>query len=520
MKKFYITFLFLTLLFSLSPRLSSQTIWNGEKITFTKTPYTDWNLPENQDRIMEDIWITRGNSLPIFNVAEEDYDLWGSSPADTKWAFGSIADGVETLLFDSWGHAIGWNPPSTVGKNMVLYLVSDNIYIDIKFTSWTSGQGTGGGGFSYERSTGTMSESLWTGPVITFTKANNADWTVADNQDRITDNVWITRADDQGLFNIAQEEWFSEGSFGTVTEGSPWDTEWAFGAIADGVETLTFDYWGNAIGWYPPGMVGENMVLHLISEDIYIDVKFTSWTSGEGEGGGGFSYERSTGTMSETLWTGNAITFTKANNADWTLPENQDRITDNVWISRGDTEGIFNLVHEFAFMARYISSPTKTKWAFGTTDDGVENLDFYYFLLTIGYRPPDMINQDMVLLLVPYDIYIDIKFTSWSSGEEGGGGGFSYIRSTAPSTAVEPSTVPNEKITLYPNPASDFVYIKVPNGAASYMLDMYDILGQKVESRLMKGNEPISVGHLEKGLYLYVIDQNGTKHRGSLIIGK
>ena len=35
---------------------------------------------------------------------------------------------------------------------MVVHLITDNIYIDIKFTSWGQGSGAGGG-FSYERST-------------------------------------------------------------------------------------------------------------------------------------------------------------------------------------------------------------------------------------------------------------------------------------------------------------------------------------------------------------------------------
>ena len=36
------------------------------------------------------------------------------------------------------------------GQDLVLHLITDNIYMDIKFTSWKSGKG---GGFSYERST-------------------------------------------------------------------------------------------------------------------------------------------------------------------------------------------------------------------------------------------------------------------------------------------------------------------------------------------------------------------------------
>ena len=43
-------------------------------------------------------------------------------------------------------------------------------------------------------------------------------------------------------------------------------------------------------GKCPPCAVGKDAVLHLISEDIYIDIKITSWVSGQGS----FSYQRST----------------------------------------------------------------------------------------------------------------------------------------------------------------------------------------------------------------------------------
>ena len=41
------------------------------------------------------------------------------------------------------------------------------------------------------------------GDTVTFTKADSADWTLPENQDRITDNVWITRKHNQSIFNIA-----------------------------------------------------------------------------------------------------------------------------------------------------------------------------------------------------------------------------------------------------------------------------------------------------------------------------
>ncbi len=400
---FFCFFLFST------ANLMSQTIWNGPPMTFTKANFADWTLPENQDKISDDIWITRGNSMPIFNIAVENFDR---SPLDTRWAFGSIADGIENLKFNYWVNTIYYDPPSMVGEKMVLYLVTDQAYIDITFTSWTSGGK--GGGFSYVRSTGNLSETLWTGPEITFTKADSTDWTLEENQDRITDNVWLTRANEEGIFNPAREESY-DWNISSLYASSPSDTRWAFGRISDGIENLYFDHWISAIDKFPPGMVDTNMVLFLVTDSIYIDITFTSWTS-ESEGGG-FSYKRSTGDLSETLWTGPEITFIKADSADWTLEANQDRITNNVWLTRADNEGIFNIALEKSF-SHTLAVPAKTLWAYGTTNDGIENLDFDYFLNTIHYNPPAMVDSNMVLKLIPYDIYIDIVFTSWTSGED------------------------------------------------------------------------------------------------------
>ena len=42
--------------------------------------------------------------------------------------------------------------------------------------------------------------------TVVFIKPDSADWTLPENQDRITDSVWITRKDIQSLFNIVQED--------------------------------------------------------------------------------------------------------------------------------------------------------------------------------------------------------------------------------------------------------------------------------------------------------------------------
>lgn len=142
---------------------------------------------------------------------------------------------------------------------------------------------------------------LWTGPTVTFTKPNGADPSLAENRDCITENVCLTRAavrQAKGLYNAVDESAYVEGDVFTPSP-SPADTEWASGRISDGVATLTFSAWttwAQSFG-QTTDIVGQDAVVHLISDDIYIDIRFTSWTSGQevdGEAGGGFSYERST----------------------------------------------------------------------------------------------------------------------------------------------------------------------------------------------------------------------------------
>ncbi|MGB0176469.1 MAG: T9SS type A sorting domain-containing protein [Owenweeksia sp.] len=131
-----------------------------------------------------------------------------------------------------------------------------------------------------------FAQTIWNGPKMTFNKMDSTDWTQAANQDRITDSLWLTRAHTQGIFNIVKET--------SYTQSSPVNSEWAVGTTAN-LSNLTFSTWKNAINSTPSSFVGHDMVLHIISDDIYIDIKFLSWTSGgNGDPGGGVSYERST----------------------------------------------------------------------------------------------------------------------------------------------------------------------------------------------------------------------------------
>tara|TARA_B100000941_G_scaffold247636_1_gene192808 strand:- start:467 stop:949 length:483 start_codon:yes stop_codon:yes gene_type:complete len=128
---------------------ADYTIWNGNNISFEKADGANPSDAANQDRVTELVWITRGNDGgQIYNIAKENSADKNKSPIGTQWAVGTIQQ-IDQLSFDDFRSAVGY-PKEVVGKNLVLHLVDDNIYLSVKFTSWSSGNK---GGFSYERST-------------------------------------------------------------------------------------------------------------------------------------------------------------------------------------------------------------------------------------------------------------------------------------------------------------------------------------------------------------------------------
>jgi hypothetical protein len=134
--------------------------------------------------------------------------------------------------------------------------------------------------------------TVWTGPTISFTKSSGADFTLPANQDQLTANVALTRASTQGMFNILKEAAFSSTS--------PADTLWATSInnpgdsiAATNWAALDFTIWtaayGNSVG---NNILNHNAVVHLVTDDVYLELQFTSFQSGGS--GGGFAYLRST----------------------------------------------------------------------------------------------------------------------------------------------------------------------------------------------------------------------------------
>ena len=177
------------------------------------------------------------------------------------------------------------------------------------------------------------------------------------------------------------------------------------------------------------------------------------------------------------------ITFTKNANTDASLPENQDRISETVWLTRGNRYGIYNAYEQTSEK----SQPTSgIKLALGS----IENLSTLNFETISEWGKKfkgGWLNENLVLNLTETNEYYSFTMTSW-----GNRGGFSYTRSSTALSIIDYSNT----ITIYPNPITSILNIE---GNKQYYLEVYDLLGNKVLET--QGNS-INMGHLSTATYI------------------
>jgi hypothetical protein len=122
---------------------------------------------------------------------------------------------------------------------------------------------------------------LWSGRNFVFSRPNFANWTQPQYSDHVSPTVWLTRKDTAGLFNIIEESDWSATS--------PAGTEWAAGDAVDRV-TLTFQPWDAWCAGDPANVVGVNAVMHVIAEDLFVEIRLDAWSTDAA--GAGYSYTR------------------------------------------------------------------------------------------------------------------------------------------------------------------------------------------------------------------------------------
>ena len=176
-------------------------------------------------------------------------------------------------------------------------------------------------------------------------------------------------------------------------------------------------------------------------------------------------------------------TFTKSANTDPSLKENQDRISDKVWLTRGNQYGIYNAYDQTSAK----NQPTSgIELALGNFEE-LSQLNFETISQWGKKFKGNWLNKNLVLKLTETNEYYSFIMTSWEKR-----GGFSYTRS---STALSINDNSNT-LTVYPNPTTSILIIE---GNIEYQIKVYDLLGNKVLET--QGNS-INMEHLSTATYI------------------
>jgi len=121
------------------------TIWNGGSLTFTKPP-------GSSDCITAQTCLSRITVLynTVTGTVSGHQPCPGyTGPSNTEWAYGHITNWA-TLTYRPLFDTNGCAPTTMVATPLVVHLIAENIYVQIKFNFWNSGSSS----FSYSRTTG------------------------------------------------------------------------------------------------------------------------------------------------------------------------------------------------------------------------------------------------------------------------------------------------------------------------------------------------------------------------------
>jgi len=228
---------------------------------------------------------------------------------------------------------------------------------------------------------------------------------------------------------------------------------------------------------------------------------------------------------------GEVVVFTKQDSADWTLPQNQDRIADSVWITRKHNQSIFNIALETGMTN---NSPLNTLWSRNSIIN-TDMDDFTTFRSMNDNNPQSLIGDTVSLYLPDYGMYFNVIFSSFSGGNSGGG--FSYSREEVFPTHLETlkQNIILTKFKLnqnYPNPFNPVTNFSYDLPEDSFVnLTVYDMLGNVVNNLVNKnqGFGPKSVQWdatnnqgqpVSAGVYLYSIEAGDFRQTKKMILLK
>lgn len=238
--------------------------------------YIDYR-PSVFDEIDFGLTLTRGGVNGIYNSElEQEYDDNNYlSPLGTEWN----SDGWGNLLqlglrnYTTWRSALN----NQVGNNilnseLVMHDITNDTYYKFDFTQWNGSNG----GYSYTR-------TEVTDPNYFKKPHNDEAFDIIVEDDPLGTGVIIGRTDSTGIYNLAQEEGFSNATspLGTTWNADGWDD------LSD-LTTRTYTSFDTAANGYN-NVLNKKFVMYVASVQKYYAIEFLEWAT---NGDNNFAYIR------------------------------------------------------------------------------------------------------------------------------------------------------------------------------------------------------------------------------------
>ncbi len=450
----------------------------AEVVYFEKEDNADFSLAENQDQISENVAITRGANQGIYNIATEGGYSRYVSPEGTLWYDGltieSMSGDHEEGIYSAFG-SLGDLP----GNTLSMEIEETEQFFDVTFLTWSA---ITGGGFSYERietvnwlKASHIENSVASGDKDTvliffypsdYKETYDAEVVISTNvPDKeevvVPFNYTVTGPAEMGIYpenldfggivvGASTELTFTVSCWGADTlEISSMSTAEsafsvdhnAFNVLMDSTEEVTITFAPTMVQAYKDTIV---ITSNAVSTPI-VKIPLT------GTGLDAPDITLNTTSLSTTVESGNStvdtlviindgdgmlywnLEFIKAGTEpveftkdDWADPDdeaNQDRVTDNLWITRGDYDGLFNAATESSYSD---DSPDGVLWYDGYTYDASSLTDYETGLKNVYGSLSGLPGNTLSMYVSETKAFYDIYFNEWTSGRDGGG--FSYIR--------------------------------------------------------------------------------------------
>jgi hypothetical protein len=115
------------------------------------------------------------------------------------------------------------------------------------------------------------------------------------------------------------------------------------------------------------------------------------------------------------------------------------------------------------------------------------------------------------------------RFVKWNDGNTTNLRTFTVTQDTTFTASFESATgienIDASSIAIYPNPATDNIYITLPENIHTATFMLYDMQGKELIHQEVSNQETILVNNLATGIYIYNIKTNKENQTGKIRIG-